>query len=804
LASDAAVLAAASSTCYNWDGGVALPANIDILLYGQPKPSEFSDTQPLTRVEALQTYYSFLVPEDLQDRLASRPRAHGGPINITLEQAKEVLTEFKKKFEDRFSSGWDDSANGALEHTAFADDAGAPGSFANTLSEVTTDSLPLIAIYGGVTILLSALFFLSSDLVASRVGLVVIGSVFALLGCFASLGLSALLGISLNVVHLWIIPFIIVGIGIDDMFMLTLSTKLAESSDSNSENFVQGFARVALPITMTSLVNAAMFAIMSFASDIRAVYQAGYTGLIATIILYLTMLFSFSALVFLDGQRRASGRYDCLPCRKAAQQEDGTVDSQALHLGVFFYSRFYRPIVTSLLGQVLTLLTAVALLLVAVWGLTDLPVGLDLQDFFPENSQSGLFSVNRNIYFPVWPVSLNWGQLNYADPEVQLQMAQQWERVVDSKYIAGTGLRTTMVWTAALAEWGVSNNDANCSSTFKVNRLGLKLVSEGGICIANAGLTESRCPVFEGYSDEQFANCIAKWKQSSREFDIIGPRIILESDQVTPAIPIRYSSASGSILFAQDLRTTTDYTNLIEATRKFVDDDGTLHAWMSGIPFDYWEQYLTIVQVMFTIAGISLAAGFVISFMFLFTELAIDGNGSRLRQILVSFVAAFVIALASGASFVTVVGFCGLAQVKLSGFTAMSCLMSTGLAVEYSVHILHHFVASPSGSPVQRIEHATKWLFAPSAMAFLTSAVSILMLAFSEFRFVRLYFFAPLAFAVLATYFFGAFALPCVLALATCTSAFDTEMEDKAEKPIDEPRTPLSHVADAETEGKQV
>jgi hypothetical protein len=224
---------------------------------------------------------------------------------------------------------------------------------------------------------------------------------------------------------------------------------------------------------------------------------------------------------------------------------------------------------------------------------------------------------------------------------------------------------------------------------------------------------------------------------------------------------------------------------------------------MSGIPFDYWEQYLTIVQVMLMIAGISLAAGFVISFAFLFIELAIDGKGSHLQQISTSFVAALVIALTSAASFVTVVGICGHAEVKLSGFTAMSCLMSTGLAVEYSVHILHHFLASPSGSAVQRIEHASKWLFAPSAMAFLTSAVSILMMAFSEFRFVRLYFFAPLGFAVLVSYFFGAFALPCLLTLTNWTPTLDIKTIEERVEPI-EPSTPLSKADDVDAQENNI
>merc|ERR1719188_2227181 len=94
--------------------------------------------------------------------------------------------------------------------------------------------------------------------------------------------------------------------------------------------------------------------------------------------------------------------------------------------------------------------------------------------------------------------------------------------------------------------------------------------------------------------------------------------------------------------------------------------------------------------------------------------------------------------------------------------------MSTGLAVEYSVHVVHRFLEDPSSRASARIDYAMAWLFSPTAMAFVTSAVSVLMMAFSEFRFVRLYFFAPLACAVIASYFFGGFTLPCLLGLMNC------------------------------------
>jgi len=237
------------------------------------------------------------------------------------------------------------------------------------------------------------------------------------------------------------------------------------------------------------------------------------------------------------------------------------------------------------------------------------------------------------------------------------------------------------------------------------------------------------------------------------------------SDGKTPLLPIRFSSASGSALFAYNLLTTDDYTSMIKETRKHVDDDTSLRSWMSGIPFDYWEQYLSIVQNMLTIGGLAILAGFIISFAFIFMELSFSRRGTCMKRVFASGLGALLIASVSAASLMTVVGFCGLAGIQLSGFTAISCVMSTSLAVEYSVHVTHRFLVAPPGTAAARIQHAMEWLFSPSAMAFLTSAVSVLMMAFSEFRFVRLYFFAPLACAVITSYFFGGFTLPCLLGL---------------------------------------
>jgi len=53
LASDTEVLAAASGVCYAWDGGAVMPPNLNVLLYGEPSPTDFSTNKSLESVQAL-------------------------------------------------------------------------------------------------------------------------------------------------------------------------------------------------------------------------------------------------------------------------------------------------------------------------------------------------------------------------------------------------------------------------------------------------------------------------------------------------------------------------------------------------------------------------------------------------------------------------------------------------------------------------------------------------------------------------------------------------------------------------------
>jgi len=144
---ESAILAAASGTCYNWDGGQALPATNPILTYSSPpnglQPEDFSPTQPLEFVSAFQHLYQILRPEMVVERVTNAYRPSGSISALTTKQARDVIYKFKEAFEKNMAKDWDKESSGKMYHTAFADDSGAIGTFGRMLSDVTLESVPL-------------------------------------------------------------------------------------------------------------------------------------------------------------------------------------------------------------------------------------------------------------------------------------------------------------------------------------------------------------------------------------------------------------------------------------------------------------------------------------------------------------------------------------------------------------------------------------------------------------------------------------------------------------------------------------
>ena len=176
-------------------------------------------------------------------------------------------------------------------------------------------------------------------------------------------------------------------------------------------------------------------------------------------------------------------------------------------------------------------------------------------------------------------------------------------------------------------------------------------------------------------------------------------------------------------------------------------EDRGLSNFPAGIPFTFWEQYLKLRFFLFLALACVLVAVFLVLCV-------------ALMSIWAATVSVFVLA----SMVIELFGVLGLLGIKLSAAPAVILIMAVGVGVDFTIHVLVGFVTS-IGSRNRRTQMALELMMAPVVHGAVSTLLSIVMLAFSDFDFIVQYFFYVLSALVLLGLLNGLFFLPILLSL---------------------------------------
>jgi len=824
---ETSVLASASEILYYIDEGTSVgPIDRNILIGGaNPSIEEISSENPLEEATVIQSLYAIAFPENVVKKVKNCNRPGGAIEDMNAAEAEEILENFKEEMEKIWVKGWNDDNDGEVQFVYFSDDAGSVGTTGRTLLDITLDNGKLMSISICLIAIFSIILLISPDWIESRVLVTLIGVSLVVLAYFASLGLAILFDIKINISTAWTLPFIIIGIGVDDVYIVLMSLK--KQGGYSHRSFLRAMREVAVPVTMTSVVNCLMFAVMNI-SDIPAVYLTATVAVICVIALYMGVLFCFPAYCWLDMERQAAGKMDvffCLNSDSDGSSHAGKEDKRQ----VWLYEKFYYPVVLGapvvrIVVHMLLFLGALALLGAGIYGMTEREVGLGLEDFFPVNSQAFVWADTRTQELASWAIGMNWGEIEYTDPMTQQKMIKQFEDVVSTSKVAE--MNTDQLWMSKFLIWSTRHCTSNfdrddpntylcgmeqtyegdgddsgtvCAGGWMKNAVGLrdKTISDGrgdcepfsgGICrpasqmfaedLALAGHinetdsdTTSYCP-FAEWSDGKFKWCLEQWRNltntGSGEFITDSDPTPTEcagefyrDESIQWPIPL----TTGPSMWAFDLQSHELTLDLLSETRKFCDNDPELHCWMDGIPYDYWSQYENVFEVLMELSFTSVAVGFAVAWIFLFGKIFGEKRHSFSKVFCGTLAAALIIGVAILICLMATIGISILAGVNLTGFSNMSFVLSIAFSVEYSVHVVSRWLRAPLilTSSLERVQYTMSFLMLPTFMAWISSTIGVVCLAFTEFSFTEVFFFRPLIIVMMVTYYIGVYVLPAFL-----------------------------------------
>lgn len=491
-----------------------------------------------------------------------------------------------------------------------------------------------------------------------------IAGIFAVvLGTGAGFGVVMLAGTPF-ISMVGVLPFLIVGIGIDDMFILVDALDRQDLRMPVSDTIRMVMSHTGVTITMTTVTDLVAFAISTSTQFPSVRYFCIYAAVSITFA-YLLMVTFFVGIMVLDVRRIKGGPRDLLPfCyapRTTESENDLGEPCQPLSGKIMaLWARFLMRPVTKAFVVILSCI----LLAGGIYGAINIDERFDRYVLAKKGSYwREFFAVQDKYFLSSIPVSLVITEkINYENPSVQSQILKLSDIAANNRLYENFSVS----WVKELNEnvEKFSSHELNGSNFLPALKTFLSIPFyfhfNKDIKLSADGQTVevSRVTVF-----------IKKTTDSILQKDAM---LSLRNDLVKMSkLPVRAVSA----------------------------------------PFPYFEQYA--ITRRDTIRNLALASGTVLIITFPF---------------LANFSATVLVFFGFTSLVFELFGMMYLWDVSLNSVSMIILIMAVGLSVDYSAHIAHAYLISDRRSPDERIEHALTTIGGSVVMGGKSSYIKIVLI----------------------------------------------------------------------------
>uniref|UniRef100_A0A8D3CBS4 SSD domain-containing protein n=1 Tax=Scophthalmus maximus TaxID=52904 RepID=A0A8D3CBS4_SCOMX len=257
-----------------------------------------------TLAEALQTMFLLMSPKQLYEHFKDDYEIHD--INWNEEKATAILESWQRKFVEVVHQSI--PANSSQSLHAFS---------TTTLNDImkSFSDVSVIRVAGGYLLMLAyaCVTMLRWDCAKSQGAVGLAGVLLVALSVAAGLGLCSLLGLSFNAATTQVLPFLALGIGVDDMFLLAHSFTEAGCNIPFKDRTGDCLRRSGTSVALTSINNMIAF-FMAALVPIPALRAFSLQAAIVVVFNFAMVLLIFPAILSLDLHRREDKRLDVLCC----------------------------------------------------------------------------------------------------------------------------------------------------------------------------------------------------------------------------------------------------------------------------------------------------------------------------------------------------------------------------------------------------------------------------------------------------------------------------------------------------------
>ncbi|XP_060815208.1 NPC intracellular cholesterol transporter 1 isoform X6 [Bombus pascuorum] len=579
-------------------------------------------------------------------------------------------------------------------------------------SDVLTILVSYIIMFAYIAISLGQIKNCSRLLIDSKITLGLGGVLLVLASVVCSVGLFGFVGIPATLIIIEVIPFLVLAVGVDNIFIL-VQTHQRESrrpNESIPEHIGRILGQVGPSMLLTSVSESCCF-FLGGLSDMPAVRAfALYAGM-ALLVDFVLQVTCFVSLLALDTVRQANNKLDVCCFIRGSKKDDG----EEVVNGILYklFKVVYVPLLLKKWVRAFVMIVFFGWICSSIAVVPHIEIGLDQELSMPEDSfvlkyfkfLNNYLSIGPPMYFVVKE------GLNYSNKDVQnLVCGGQYcnnDSVSTQIFIASKQSNRTYIakpassWLDDYIDWSqlsmcckyFVSNDSFCPHTGSS-----KYCSSCNITTNNIGR-----PIptdFERYvsfflQDNPDEMCAKAGHAAYGR----GVNYVTDLETGLSKVGASYFMAYHTIL-----KTSADYYESMRAARaisanitetinnylKSIGDSSTVEVFPYSIFYVFYEQYLTMWPDTLYSIGISLIAIFVVTFLLM----GLDIFSSVIVVITIMMIV------------VNIGGLMYWWHITLNAVSLVNLVMAVGIAVEFCSHLVHSFSVSVKTTRVERVADA--------------------------------------------------------------------------------------------------
>uniref|UniRef100_A0A4X2M296 Patched domain-containing protein 3 n=1 Tax=Vombatus ursinus TaxID=29139 RepID=A0A4X2M296_VOMUR len=544
--------------------------------------------------------------------------------------------------------------------------------------------IPLFSVSYFLIIFFSVVSCYRMNHIISKMWVAAFGVISAGLAVVSSFGLLLYCGVPF-VVTVANAPFLILGVGVDDMFIMVSAWQRTKLIHNIEERLADTYAEAAVSITITTLTDVLAFyiGIMTSFKSVQAFCIYTGTTLLFCFLYNITYFGAFLALngkvedylnqfVFQQEQGRCSTAKKLL-CRKGLYiSPDGKEEIHAMNT---FFRKYYGPLLTNIWSKLFVLLLYAGYLAASIYGCFQIQEGIDLRNLASDNSYViPYYSMEKEYFSEFGPRIMVYitKSVPYWDEITRNYLDTCIKELESNQYVSETFSDS---WLRAYENYlkGAHQNINNRTIFFRDLGQFLKFFPE--------------------YKLDIQVNETAK--------EILSSRFFIQSINVSTAVKEK--------MMLNQLRSA---------------------ATQCAIPltvyhpaFIYFDQYTVIIDNTIQNAVVAAAAMLIVSLLFI---------PNPLCSLWVTFAISSVI--------VGVAGFMSYWDVNLDSISMINLIICIGFTVDFSAHISYAFVSRDSMNVNQKAIEALDLLGYPVVQGAVSTIIGVVALAAAKAYIFRTFF----------------------------------------------------------------